>query len=210
VLSSFVATADVNSTISTLTINTTTDASVTNLIDAYSTTLIAQIQGASTVVDETLPVSASDPTFQAAVAAAEATLASDGATSIAGPTLASSSDTLKNSSQTVDSILSQSSSIQSNTYVGPLTIYVGINQSESFTLGPGQIDGDTLVTETVDTLATTTTTTTDLLTQVYDITGSTVQSVTAPEINTASAGSALTLLMGSLAVCGGAARRKRR
>jgi hypothetical protein len=193
-----------------LTVNTTTDASVTEQVDAYSTTLIAQLQGSPVVVDETFAVAPNDPMFQAAIAAAETTLKSDGAISIAGPTLASSTNSSNTSSQTVDTILSQSLSFQSETYVGPLTLYVGTNQSEAFTLTAGQTDTDTLLTNVISNLATTTTTTTDTITQVYDLIGTSGQSVAAPEINPASAVSALTLLIGSLWISSGRRRREKR
>ena len=39
-----------------MTVNTTTDASVTEQVDAYSTTLIEQLQRSPVVVDETFAV----------------------------------------------------------------------------------------------------------------------------------------------------------
>lgn len=189
----------------------TTNTSVTDQVNAYSTTLIAQIQGGPPLVDRTLTVSANSPLFQSAISAAEATLTSDGATSLVGPTLTSSVNSLSTSTQTVQTGQTSSLSFASTVIIGPATIYTGTNLDYPFVVAAGSEDINTVVTDHIDTFTTTTTTVTDLLSQVYDISarsggGGSGTGFKAPEMDPACAASGLTLLIGGLAVLRGRRR----
>jgi hypothetical protein len=197
-------------TTSSDTVYAITDISVIDQVDTYSTELIANIQGGPTLVSDTLGVSASSPSFLSAVSAAEATLTGAGATSFAGPTLTSSAEKLIGTTVQDSTLITGSSlSIVSTVYIGPQTIYIGMNQAYPFVIPPGSEDINTLVTTNVAETVTKTTTNTDLLTQVYDLTGATGKGITtAPELDAASAAAGWTLLIGGIAVLRGRRRRE--
>jgi hypothetical protein len=85
----------------------------------------------------------------------------------------SSTTTLVNSLvQTDDPVVTATNvSAATSTYIGPVTIMTGDNQSQAFTLLTGQVDYDTLITSLVHQTVTTTTTTTNLTRAVYELVG---------------------------------------
>jgi len=161
------STKNIYTTLATTTVN--------QQVNQFSTELIAQMAGGPVLFDQTFNAAYSEPTVQAAVTQAAGVLTGAGATSYTGPTETSYSQTLVNSSSaTVQTIVSVTSSVLATTYIGPITIMVGDNQSESFTLLPGQEDVDTLTTFNVGIDQTVTNTDTYLTTTVYDMVGSVV------------------------------------
>ena len=74
-----------NFTTSTAEIDTIIDTPVTLQVNAYSTTLTAEIEGGPVLYDQTFAVAFADPIFQSAIGAAKSALTSAGAVSILGP-----------------------------------------------------------------------------------------------------------------------------
>ncbi len=173
-------------TFSTAEIDTIIDTPVTEQVNAYSTTLTAEIEGGPVLYDQTFAVAFADPIFQSAIGAAESALTSAGAVSILGPTLLSSTTSATSTTNAVQTgSMVTGTSITATVYIGPQTINVGafgVCQSyppptgctiggTPFAIPPGAVDTDFFALSLVDIYTTTTTTTTDLLTQDYNLIG---------------------------------------
>ncbi len=174
-------------TFSAAEIDTIIDTPVTQQVNAYSTTLTAQIEGGPVLYDQTFAVAFADPIFQSAIGAAESALTGAGAVSILGPTLLSNTNATSSTTNTVQTgSMVTGTSFTTTEYIGPLTINVGdfgVCQSyppptgctggtdTPFIIPPGGVDYDTFELSLVDIYTTTTTTTTDLLTQDYNLIG---------------------------------------
>ena len=74
-----------NFTFSAAEIDTIIDTPVTEQVNAYSTTLTAEIEGGPVLYDQTFAVAFADPIFQSAIGAAESALTGAGAVSIPRP-----------------------------------------------------------------------------------------------------------------------------
>ena len=160
------------STSSSLFEQTNLTASVNQPATNYSTELIAKLPNGTVVYDQTFAVPFSNAALQAAVTQAATSLTNAGASSYTGPTQTSFLKSLSGvSSVTVTNATGTNISITSTVYVGPQTIFVGNNQTNPFTLGPGQTDSDTLVIVDLTNLLTTTVTSNYLNTTVYVMTG---------------------------------------
>jgi hypothetical protein len=144
------ATNDTNYTFSTRTIYHTTNVAVSQRVDTFSTELVARMQGGPVLYDQTFNAALADPAVQAAIVAAKGVLTANGAASITGPTLLTGGTSLVGSiPQTGDPVVTATNvSVATTLYVGPQTIMIGDNQSQSFTLLAGQSDYDTLMTST--------------------------------------------------------------
>ena len=183
-------------------IDTIVNTTATQTVDQYSTQLIAQLQGGSTLYDQTFNSAFSSPTVQAAVSAAENVLKGAGATSFRGPALESYNQTLLNS--TTNTVQTGShldnTVITVKTYFGPKTIYpgdYGICQNytpgnyppvsgctlspAAFDIPPGGEDIDTFIFSFYTISEKTTTTDTYEITQVYDLVGKTGATSSVPE-----------------------------
>jgi len=187
---------------STDTIYNTSYSQVTLPMYTFSTELLAFMQGGPVLYDQTFNLPFLNPQVQAAIGTAQGVLTTNGAYSILGPTLLTDVDSLVSSvTQTsppvIDSTYVTSSS---TTYIGPQTISIGDNQSQSFTIAPGAMDVDTLYTTFITQDITTTTTDTILTTEVYDLVGDS-DATTTPEPGTM-------LLMG-IGALGGAYMKRR-
>ncbi len=100
---------------------TTIDTPVTEQVNAYSTTLTAQIQGGPVLYDQSFTVPFVDPAFQTAIGTAESALTDAGAVSILGPTLTSSATTTSSTTNTVQTNETATvTSVISTTYIGAL------------------------------------------------------------------------------------------
>jgi sugar lactone lactonase YvrE len=136
-------------------------------VNTYSTTLQVNLNG-SQLSTQTLPAALTDPTVQAALAAAQQVLYGKGA-SFGAPQLTSSTSTLQSSvtapaasiaglnltcaqlaaGSTVEipyGIGATNVSFTSTVYIGPQTINIGDNQCQTFYIAPGNEDIDTLMT----------------------------------------------------------------
>ena len=190
-----------NFTSSTAEIDTTVDTPVTNVVDQYSVELKAKMQGGSLLYDQVFNVPIIDPLVLAGIVNAKSILAGHGAVSYLGPSLLSSNTSLIGSvTNTVPTGSFLSNVIVGTaTFVGPQSISVdnfGVCQSYALNVNPnaqspisyptlsncsltpatldltaGQTDFDTFVLSFVTFTQTTTTTNTDLITQVYQLTG---------------------------------------
>ena len=109
--------------------------------------------------------------MQAAVAQAKNLLTSAGAVSFTGPTQLSNTPSTSSATNTVQNVTATNVSTATSIYLGPQTIMISDNQSQCFTLLPGQTDYDTLVTSDVYSTQTVTTTNTTLTSQVYELDG---------------------------------------
>jgi len=100
-------------------------------------------------------------------------LTGSGADSFTGPTLLTDSTLLVNSVPVTGAPVTIGTDVAFETkqYIGPQTIMVGDNQSQAFTIVPGGINFDTLVTSTIHQTITTTTTDTYLTSRVYQLVG---------------------------------------
>jgi hypothetical protein len=186
------ATSPTSFTTSTAEVDTIIDTPVTVNLNAYSTTLTAQLEGGPVIYDQTFAVPFADPVFQSAIGTASADLTAAGAVSILGPNLTSSTNTTTTTTSTVETGTSTSLYFNAELFTGPQTINVGdfgVCQSYTldgsghplptgstiggtpFTLGVGQIDFDGFELTLVDVFTTTTTTNTDLLTQDWELIG---------------------------------------
>ncbi len=163
---------------STLTIDHDTQQYQTQQTNSYVTEILGKLN-AGTVFDQTFNAAFSDPAVQAGVASARTAITAAGGPGvvIVGPTLLSQTTTLLSSTSSTTTTVTATNVSESTTeYIGPQTIKVGANQSNRFTLQPGQVDYDTLITSDVYRLLTTTTTNNDLITSLYQLTG-TVQAI---------------------------------
>jgi hypothetical protein len=160
-------------TTSTKTVTDTSYSAVTQQVNTFSVELIASMQGGQALYDQTFNVAFSDAAVQAAILTAQGVLTTNGAASFLGPTFLSGSTSLLSSvSQTGAPVTTGIDiSAATSTYIGPQTIWVGDNQSQSFAIVPGGIDYDTLVTSLIHQTITTTTTDTYLTSDVYQLVG---------------------------------------
>jgi hypothetical protein len=180
-------------------------------VNDFSTTIDATLNGGASVFDQTYALPYSDPTVQAAVAAAEAILAADNATF--GAPVLTSTNTAPLGSQTADIVqpgpynqATGNTTVTTVNTFGPNTILVGDNQSDIFIVLAGQLDinvnTDIQYFIPVDVV----TTDTYLTTDSYLLNGTTpVQGGAAPD-----PGSTLLLLGVSLAGLGWATRWRAR
>jgi hypothetical protein len=156
---------------------TTTQASAA--AQAYSTTILAILDGTQTVYNQTFALPYAEPTVQQAVARAAADLENDGAAP-SQPAL-TRSDTTNSTSTTVTPTGTTSGSVGTTTTFtnGPNTIgspneyfpIAGIGAGY-YTIPPGQENINVTTILPYTSSQTITTTTTNLLTQTYTITGS--------------------------------------
>src|SRR5581483_9087305 len=130
-------TGNINFTESTAEIDTVQNTPVTQNIFDYSVELRAQMQGGSTVYDQTFNVAFSDPQVQNAVAAAQAILQAGGAVAFLGPNLLTNSQILLNSQMNTLETGSQITGAVSGTeeYIGPASVLTGdLGVCQSYTL----------------------------------------------------------------------------
>ena len=161
-------------TISTTNVYSNQVTPVTDQVNDYATTIIAQLGNGTSVFTSTNPDPVSDPTVQAAISTADSILTGDGQTP-GSPVLESNQLTLQSSVVTdvqTGPPVSTLASVVTTTYIGPMTIYIGTNQSNAFIIEPGGEDIDTLLTYDVVTPINAVTTNTYLTSQTYLITGS--------------------------------------
>jgi hypothetical protein len=167
------ATNTTNFTDSTLTVFTDQTTPVTDRVDDFATTIQAKLGNGTTVFDQTYSDPFAGPAVQAAIVAADAILTKDLQT-FSAPVQQSTGTALVSSilkDVTGTPVLDGLPTTATTQYVGPITIKVGPNQSESFTLLPGQTDFDTLVTSHFSVPISAITTNTFLTSQTYLITG---------------------------------------
>ena len=183
-----------NFTTSTAEIDTINSTPVTQQVNAFKTELKARMQSGSYLYDQTFNAALADSSVTAAITAAKNVLIGAGAVTFAGPTQLSSTQSTTSSTSTLQTGSQSTPTALTYTYVGPITVPVanhGVCQSYSatggpqggplltgcslpgspFTLSPGQIDIDTLITSFVTISQTVTTTNTTLTSQVYEIVG---------------------------------------
>jgi len=96
------ATTGTTFTTSIAEVDTIIDTPVTVNVNAYSTTLTAQMQGGPVLYDQTFAVPFADPAFQTAIGTAESVLTGAGAVSILGPNLTGSTNTTTTTTSTVE------------------------------------------------------------------------------------------------------------
>ena len=170
-------------TTSTKNIYDTTNLTESQSVNTYSTEIIALMQGGATLYDQTFNMAFADPTVQAALAAAQGVLTTNGAASFIGPTLLSDIPSLASSvSLTGDPVVTGTDvSVATTTYIGPQTIMTGENQLIPFTIPAGGVDYDTLVTSIIHQTITTITTNTYLTTDVYQLVGVPAPTTSVPE-----------------------------
>ena len=89
-------------TTSTAEVDTIIDTPVTVNVNAYSTTLTAQMQGGPVLYNQTFAVPFADPVFQSAIGSASADLTAAGAVSILGPNLTGSTNTTTTTTNTLE------------------------------------------------------------------------------------------------------------
>ena len=160
-------------TTSTRTLTHTNNIAVNQRVDTFSVELIGRMQGGATLYDQTFNVAYADPAVQAAIGVLNGALTGSGATTILGPDLLSSYIALFSSLAQIGNPVTTATNISATTtmYIGPQTIMVGNNQSQSFSIVAGGIDYDTLLTTDVYQDVTTTTTDTYLTTAIYEWVG---------------------------------------
>jgi hypothetical protein len=166
------------------------DTPVAARVDQYQTTIDAILNGGQ-VFQETFGLPFSDPAVQAAVAAADAILAGDGA-SYGSPGLVSSSTSLAGSQLTYATTgESPTGAVETTTMdtFGPNYIAVGDNLADLFLVVAGQLDINVNTELLYATDRNAITTSTYLTTQTYDIDGTTTTS-TVPEPGSWSMGGA--------------------
>lgn len=206
------ATGPTNTTIytsSTRTIDHDTTVNVTRQVSTFLVELKARMQGGAYLSDQTYNVAFADPTVQTAITQAESLLTTAGAVSFTGPTRLSSTQSTSSATSTGPYVVTGTNvSFSTTLYIGPKTIMIGDNQSQSLAIAPGQQDYDTLVTSDVYQTQTVTRTNTTLTTQVYEIDG--VASVTPPPPATPAPPALLLALTGIAAAGLYAARRRLR
>ena len=191
-------------TTSTQTIYDTAYATSSQQVYTYTTELIGRMQGGQELFDQSFNVAFTDPQVQTAIGTAEGVLTSNGATSFLGPNLLTT-NTLFESSSSIGSpvVLSIKDTSSSTTYIGPLTIMTGDNQSTSTVISGGAMDVDTLYTTLINQVITTTVTDTYLTQTVYELDGVAPAATATPE-------PATMLLFGAgLAGLTGVVRRKK-
>jgi len=157
---------------STRTIDTNLTTTVNQQTTNYSTELIAVMPNGTVVYSNAFAIPFSPGALQAAITTAATNLTNAGASAYTGPSETVFTQTLAGtSSVVVTNPIGTNLIITVTTYIGPTNIFVGNNQTNSFTLLPGQEDIDTLVTSVVTNLVTTTSTNTYLASSVYVMTG---------------------------------------
>ena len=113
-------------TTSTETHTTITPQLATLRYDDYETRVTARMGAGPVLYDQTFPLRFSDPSVQAAVAAATAALQGAGAVTIQGPTLISSQTTYLGTTSTFqDTLIRSTQRVFTTTFTGPLCIGVG-------------------------------------------------------------------------------------
>ncbi|HEV2691761.1 MAG TPA: choice-of-anchor tandem repeat GloVer-containing protein, partial [Verrucomicrobiae bacterium] len=163
-------------TTSTRTFTANLTATVKQQATNFSTELIAVMPGTGVVYDQTFAVPFTDPSVQTAVTVAAGDLTTAGATSYIGPGQKSLTKTFQNQSSVLSTNPVATNIVTTVTqYVGPKTINVGAEQSQTLVLASGQTDVDTLVAAYFTNLVTTTVTSNFLTTTVYAMTGTVAQ-----------------------------------
>jgi hypothetical protein len=137
---------------------------------AYTTRILATLNGNSVVSDQTYTAVFADPTVQSGISNARMSLVRSGGplVAISGPTLISSNTGSSTSLVNVQTGYSYSNPVVT-TYQGPQTIGVGNNQAYTWVIAPGGTDTDNLYTYTTTTTNTYQTTTT--LSETYGLNG---------------------------------------
>jgi hypothetical protein len=161
------------STTSTLNIYDNSYLTASQQVNTFSTEIIGLMQGGSILYDQTFNAALTDAQIQAYIATVSGYLTSSGASSILGPTLLSDNTSLVSSIPSIGAPVVVSTEYTSVTtlYIGPQTIYYGVNQSTPLDIAAGGVDYDTLVTTYITQDITTTTTDTYLTTDVYELIG---------------------------------------
>ena len=159
-------------TTSTKTVYDTTNTAVAQQVDTFAVELIAHMQGGSALYDQTFNAAFADPTVQAALVTAQGVLTANGAASFLQSLLSTNTSLTGSVVQTGAPVVTGSDvSFVTTTYIGPQTIYIGDLQSIPFTIPPGGVDFDTLITSIIYQTITTTTTDTYLTKEVYELIG---------------------------------------
>jgi PEP-CTERM motif len=178
--------AETSYTASYLTDYTTINLTANQQVNTYSTEIIGLMQGGSILYDQTFNAAFTDAQIQAYIATVSGYLTSSGASSILGPTLLSDNTSLVSSLPSIGAPVVVSTEYTSVTtlYIGPQTIYYGVNQSTPLDIAAGGVDYDTLVTTYITQDITTTTTDTYLTTDVYELIGVPAVPTSVPEPST--------------------------
>jgi hypothetical protein len=174
--------AETSFTASYVTDYTTINLAASQQVNTFSTEIIGLMQGGSILYDQTFNAAFSDAQIQAYIATVAGYLTGSGASSILGPTLLTDSTSLSSVvSIGAPLVVSTLQTSVTSEYIGPQTIFVGVNQSTPFDIAAGGVDYDTLVTTYITQDITTTTTNTYLTSDVYELVGvPTVTSVPEP------------------------------
>jgi uncharacterized protein YhjY with autotransporter beta-barrel domain len=121
---------------STFTNSTTAGTTYTRVdlepIQEYLTRVLGQFGNGTVVFDSSLNVMPSDPAVAAAIAQAQQALTNAGAQKILPPQLIASSTSLSTSVKTGEAFNHQEQSVSTTQSIGPGTILIGENQSETF------------------------------------------------------------------------------
>ena len=162
---------------STETVPNNVDTPVSNASHSYATVIEAVLNGSTVVYDQSFNLPYSDPQVQAAVTQAQAALRNGGASSSA-PMLAASSLYTQSQTSTVETGRMYNGGTQvtnsdyfGGTFVGPHTTVGLAVPSGYFYVAPGQLDLNVNSVLEQNIYRTVTTTSTDLLSQQYLITG---------------------------------------
>jgi len=134
----------ITATTSTTHHDTFTDQFQTERVDTFLTRIVGRIDGGATVYDQSFNLAFGDPVVQAAVAAAQAAInaAVNPDPPIAGPTLISSTELqIDTTTDLVSQLLIDiQQSVTTTTTIGPGTILIGENQSETFFVAAGTVN----------------------------------------------------------------------
>ena len=119
----------------------------TERVDTFLTRIVGRVDGGATVYDQSFNLAFGDPAVQAAVAAAQAAInaAVNPDPPIAGPTLISSTELqIDTTTDLVSQLLSYvETTITTTIAIGPGTILIGEDRSETFFVPAGTVNANT-------------------------------------------------------------------